>query len=197
MIAELHATPSPLGDGTSQYAHVDAVIAVIAASGLKTTVGALGTTIEGPADTVWATIRAAFDAAILSGATENLMAVKVYQGDGTEATLVASGQMAAARGAAPPAPPALQQAVATPARAPPASPAAKAAAVAGAIELDLRSSALVSDAAGRQQWHETVTAAQLSPPSTALLLCDVWKCVDLSCLPSCRTCTCTCMWAFI
>ena len=63
---------------------------------MKHSVHALGTTIEGPADDVWTCVRAAFDACIKSGATKELMYVKMYQGDHTVAGLEASGQACAA-----------------------------------------------------------------------------------------------------
>jgi Asp-tRNA(Asn)/Glu-tRNA(Gln) amidotransferase A subunit family amidase len=51
---------------------VEAAIAVIKASGLRHEVGALGTTLEGEADEVWATLRAAHEAMIAAGATGGL-----------------------------------------------------------------------------------------------------------------------------
>lgn len=43
------------------------------------------------------------------------------------------------------------------------------------LPLDLRSASLVFDAAGRQQWRETVQTSSIDPTTTALLLCDVWN----------------------
>ena len=54
MIAEIQCLPSPAGTDDTRYAHVDAAIAAIRASGLRTEVGPLGTSIEGPPDAVWA-----------------------------------------------------------------------------------------------------------------------------------------------
>ena len=59
VIAEIQVAPSPPGTADDPHAHVEAAIAVIAASGLRYEVGALGTTLEGEADAVWATLRAA------------------------------------------------------------------------------------------------------------------------------------------
>ncbi|MGY1644356.1 MTH1187 family thiamine-binding protein [Geodermatophilus sp. SYSU D00703] len=42
------------------------------ASGLRYEVGALGTTLEGDADAVWATLRAAHEAMLAAGATGGL-----------------------------------------------------------------------------------------------------------------------------
>ena len=68
---------------------------MIAASGLDHSVNALGTTVEGPADEVWATARAAFDACLESGADSNMMYLKIYQGERTVDELQASGRAAA------------------------------------------------------------------------------------------------------
>lgn len=100
LIADLQVLPSPLGTQENQYKHVDAAIAAIASSGLEHSVNALGTTIQGPADDVWATARAAFDAAIASGATSEMMVLKVYQGETTVDALQTSGRAAAATAAA-------------------------------------------------------------------------------------------------
>ena len=54
LIADLQVLPSPKGNDASEFAHVEAAIRVIAASGLDHSVNALGTTVEGPADEVWA-----------------------------------------------------------------------------------------------------------------------------------------------
>lgn len=44
-----------------------------------------------------------------------------------------------------------------------------------ALPLELRSAALVVDAAGHQQWRESHETRVLDPSRTALLLCDVWN----------------------
>ena len=77
MIAEIQVAPSPPGTDENPHAHVEAAIAVIAGSGLGYEVGALGTTLEGPADRVWDTLRAAHEAMLLAGATGGLSHVKV------------------------------------------------------------------------------------------------------------------------
>ena len=78
LIAEVQVLPSPIGTADDEYKHVDAAIAAIAASGLETSVSALGTTIEGPADEVWTATRAAFDACLASGASSEMMVLKMY-----------------------------------------------------------------------------------------------------------------------
>ena len=77
LIAEIQVAPSPPGTPEDPHAHVEAAIAVIAASGLRHEVGALGTTLEGPADQVWATLRAAHEAMLAAGATAGLSHLKV------------------------------------------------------------------------------------------------------------------------
>lgn len=95
MIAELQVLPSPLGTASDEFAHVNAAITCIASSGLEHTVHALGTTVEGPADRVWAVARAAFDACLASGAREEMMVLKLYQGGKSAAHLERSGRQCA------------------------------------------------------------------------------------------------------
>ena len=99
LIADIQVLPSPSGVDGDEFAHVDAAIAAISASGLDYSVNALGTTIEGDADKVWATARAAFDACLASGADKEVMLLKVYQGSRSAAELQASGQAASASAA--------------------------------------------------------------------------------------------------
>ena len=68
MIAEIHVSPSPAGTPDDRYQHVEAAISAVRGSGLHHEVGALGTTFEGDADEVWATLRAAHEAVLASGA---------------------------------------------------------------------------------------------------------------------------------
>ena len=77
MIAEVQVATSPPGTADDPHAHVEAAIAVIAASGLRYEVGALGTTIEGEDDEVWATLRAAHEAMLAAGATAGISHVKI------------------------------------------------------------------------------------------------------------------------
>lgn len=77
MIAEIQVAPSPPGTPEDPHAHVEAAIAVIRASGLRYEVGALGTTLEGEADEVWATLRAAHEAMLAAGATGGLSHIKI------------------------------------------------------------------------------------------------------------------------
>ena len=83
VIAEIQVAPSPAGTPDDPHAFVEAAIAVIKASGLRSEVGALGTTLEGDADTVWATLRAAHEAMIAAGAASGLSHIKVASVDRT------------------------------------------------------------------------------------------------------------------
>jgi uncharacterized protein YqgV (UPF0045/DUF77 family) len=77
VIAEIQVAPSPPGTAEDRHAHVEAAIAVIQGSGLRHEVGALGTTLEGEADEVWATLRAAHEAMLAAGAISGLSHIKV------------------------------------------------------------------------------------------------------------------------
>ncbi|TFV61248.1 thiamine-binding protein [Geodermatophilus sp. DF01-2] len=56
---------------------------MIQASGLRYEVGALGTTLEGEADAVWATLRAAHEAMLAAGATRGISHVTIASVDRT------------------------------------------------------------------------------------------------------------------
>ncbi len=77
VIAEIQVAPAPPGTADDPHAHVEAAIEVIAGSGLRYEVGALGTTLEGSADAVWDTLRAAHEAMMLAGADGGLSHVKI------------------------------------------------------------------------------------------------------------------------
>ncbi len=79
MIAEIHVSPSPAGTSEDRYAHVEAAIAVIQASGLRYEVGGLGTTFEGEPEDVWAALRAAHEAVIVSGADGLITSIRLGQ----------------------------------------------------------------------------------------------------------------------
>jgi uncharacterized protein YqgV (UPF0045/DUF77 family) len=89
VIAEIQVAPSPPGTPDDPHAHVEAAIAVIQASGLRYEVGALGTTLEGEADEVWATLRAAHEAMIAAGAIGGLSHIKVASVNRTMDSLTA------------------------------------------------------------------------------------------------------------
>lgn len=79
MIVEIQCLPSPAGTPEQRYAHVEAAIAVLAASGLPMEVGPLGTSVEGEPDELWPLVRRAHEAALASGADGVVSIVKVAQ----------------------------------------------------------------------------------------------------------------------
>lgn len=82
MIAELQVLPRPSGTADDPHAHVEAAIAVLGASGLHHEISALGTTLEGPPDAVWAALRAAHEATLAAGAEFTISVVKLAEGAG-------------------------------------------------------------------------------------------------------------------
>jgi uncharacterized protein (TIGR00106 family) len=92
MISEIQVLPSPAGTADDRYAHVHAAIEVIQASGLHYEVGPLGTTVEGPADDVWALLRQVHEAGLAAGAASVVTVIKVAERAGAEdATLTMDG----------------------------------------------------------------------------------------------------------
>ena len=81
VIAEIQVAPSPPGTDDNPHAYVEAAIEVIQRSGLRSEVGALGTTLEGEADAVWDTLRAAHEAMLIAGADGGLSHVKIASVD--------------------------------------------------------------------------------------------------------------------
>jgi uncharacterized protein YqgV (UPF0045/DUF77 family) len=69
--------PGGLPDKAATYAAVDAAIAVVDASGLPYTVGAMETTLEGEYDTIMTVIRQALDAVMAAGANRVFVNVKI------------------------------------------------------------------------------------------------------------------------
>lgn len=82
MLAEIRVAPRPAGVEGDRYAYVDVAIAVIATSGLPYEVHALGTVVDGPADEVWALLRAVHEAALAAGADAATTTMTVSQGAG-------------------------------------------------------------------------------------------------------------------
>lgn len=95
MLIHVHVGPSPLGDERGTYEHVEAAIRVIEASGLEYEVGALGTTIQGPADQCWTLLRELHDACLTSGAKQVMTHVRILEA--TDDTIEASMSEIAAR----------------------------------------------------------------------------------------------------
>lgn len=80
MLAEIQVAPRPAGTPEAPYAHVDAAIAAIQASGLTYEVHALGTVVEGSPDQVWALLRSVHEATLAHGAASTASVIKVHQG---------------------------------------------------------------------------------------------------------------------
>ena len=79
MIAEIECLARPPGTPDDPYKHVEAAIAVIQNSGLKYEVGALGTTVEGEPDALWALLRRIHEACLESGTDGLVSVIKVAQ----------------------------------------------------------------------------------------------------------------------
>ncbi len=79
MIAEIQCLPNPSGNADNKYAHIEPAIAVIENCGLKYEVDALGTTVEGPPDEVWAVLRAVHEAAANAGADSVVSVIKLAE----------------------------------------------------------------------------------------------------------------------
>jgi uncharacterized protein YqgV (UPF0045/DUF77 family) len=79
MIVEIECIAQPLGTAEQPYAHVDAAIGVIAGSGLRYEVEALGTTVEGEPDELWPLLRRVHEACLEAGADSVVSVVKVAQ----------------------------------------------------------------------------------------------------------------------
>ena len=82
MIAELQVLPRPAGTEAVPYANVEAAIATLGASGLRVEVGALGTTIEGAPNAVWAALRASHEATLAAGADSVVSIIKLAESAG-------------------------------------------------------------------------------------------------------------------
>lgn len=80
MLAEIQVSPRPAGVPDAPYAHVDAAIAVIQASGLTYEVHALGTVVEGPPDRLWPLLRQVHEATLAAGAHASASVIKVSEG---------------------------------------------------------------------------------------------------------------------
>jgi uncharacterized protein YqgV (UPF0045/DUF77 family) len=87
MIVEIQCLPTPAGTPDDPHAHVEAAIAVIAASGLTYEVGALGTTLEGEPDEVWPLLRRIHEACLAAGAEREISMVKIAESHGRPLTM--------------------------------------------------------------------------------------------------------------
>lgn len=87
MIAEIQVVPKPSGNEESKYYFVERALDVIKASGLKYEVGALGTTVEGDPDAVWALLRRIHRAPLDSGADSILTYIKLSEHEDRPVTM--------------------------------------------------------------------------------------------------------------
>lgn len=85
MIVEIQCLPSPPGNDERRWAHVEAAIAVVTASGLRYEVGPLGTSVEGEPDQVWTLLRRVHEACLEAGADGVVSVIKVEQAARLEA----------------------------------------------------------------------------------------------------------------
>lgn len=79
MIVEIQCLPRPSGSADDPYAHVKAAIAQIEAAPVRFEVGALGTTVEGPADELWPLLRRVHEATLAAGAASVISVIKVAE----------------------------------------------------------------------------------------------------------------------
>ncbi len=90
MIVEVECLPTPPGNDSGPYAHVEAAIAVIQQSGLGYEVSALGTTLEGEPEDVWPVLRQVHEACLVSGARSVVSVIKVAQSAAEDGPTMAS-----------------------------------------------------------------------------------------------------------
>ncbi len=76
---EIECLANPPGTPDNRFKHVEAAIAAIQDSGLQYEVGALGTTVEGDPDAIWALARQVHEACITAGAQSVVSVVKFAQ----------------------------------------------------------------------------------------------------------------------
>lgn len=89
MLIHVHVGPTPLGDERGTYAHVEAAIRIIEQSGHEFEVGALGTTVQGPADALWPLMRELHESCLTSGADKVMTHIRILESkdDAVEASM--------------------------------------------------------------------------------------------------------------
>jgi uncharacterized protein YqgV (UPF0045/DUF77 family) len=78
-MVQVEFTIYPFQEGNSPPPHAQAAIDVLRTSGLDVEVGPLSTTVSGPADEVFDSIRAAQSAAVAAGAERIVVRVEVVR----------------------------------------------------------------------------------------------------------------------
>lgn len=79
MIAEIQCLARPAGTETEPYLHIEAAIHIVETSGLHYEVSALGTTVEGEPDEIWALLRRVHEAPLRSGSDGLVTVIKVAE----------------------------------------------------------------------------------------------------------------------
>src|SRR5690625_356883 len=79
MLIHVHVSPTPLGNESGRYAHVEGAIRVIEDSGLEYEVGALGTTVQGPAEQLWPLMRELHEACLAAGADTVMTHIRILE----------------------------------------------------------------------------------------------------------------------
>jgi uncharacterized protein YqgV (UPF0045/DUF77 family) len=78
-MVQVEFTIYPFREGSAPPAHAQAAIDVLSESGLEVDVGPLSTTVSGPADEVFDSIRAAQSAAVAAGADRIVVRIEVMR----------------------------------------------------------------------------------------------------------------------
>lgn len=79
MIVEIECVANPHGTAANPYEYIEAAIKRIEDSGLEYEVDALGTTVEGDPDAVWALLREVHEATLTAGANSVITVIKIAQ----------------------------------------------------------------------------------------------------------------------
>src|SRR5690606_5315345 len=84
VIMEIECLANPPGTADHRYKHVEAAIALVQESGLQYEVGALGTTVQGEPDAIWALARKVHEATLQAGADSVVSVVKFAESTSPE-----------------------------------------------------------------------------------------------------------------
>lgn len=79
MLIHVHVSPTPMGDEDGKYTCVEGAIRVIEESGLEYQVGALGTTVQGPAEKMWPLMQELHNACFTAGAETVMTHIRLLQ----------------------------------------------------------------------------------------------------------------------
>lgn len=79
MLIHVHVAPTPMGDENGRYTCVEGAIRVIEESGLEYEVGALGTTVQGPAERLWPLMQELHDSCFTAGADTVMTHIRILQ----------------------------------------------------------------------------------------------------------------------